>query len=201
MTAYTTCVYIDGFNFYHSIEQHIKDKEVVLYPSLRKLCSQKLESFADETHNLVEINYFTAYIEPTYKDPGKRYRQKNYNHALKCGPEYIKIHYGKFVRSGDDGKRKEKQSDVNLATRFVYDACMNEYDYAVILSNDTDFCGAIKFVLEQFPEKSVDVWSVDKVAEDLSKEATLCHSITVQDFAEVPQIANFSFDPKGVDMP
>ncbi len=41
---------------------------------------------------------------------------------------------------------EEKQTDVNLATHFVARAALGRFEQAAIISNDSDFVGAIKFV-------------------------------------------------------
>ena len=50
-------------------------------------------------------------------------------------PEYV------LVRDSE-----EKGSDVNLATRLLVDGFNREYEQAVVVSNDADFAGAIKYV-------------------------------------------------------
>ncbi len=100
--------------------------------------------------------------------------------------------------------KTEKRSDVNLATRFVYDACKNKYDYAVIISRDTDFCGMIEFVSDKFTKKIIDVWTVDEMTEELNEiiednKRVKHHRITNDDLIKLTQIANFSFDPSSVE--
>ena len=41
---------------------------------------------------------------------------------------------------------EEKGSDVNLATRLLVDGFNGEYEQAVIVSNDADFAGAMRYV-------------------------------------------------------
>lgn len=41
---------------------------------------------------------------------------------------------------------EEKGSDVNLATRLLVDGFNGEYEQAVVVSNDADFAGAIRYV-------------------------------------------------------
>lgn len=63
--------------------------------------------------------------------------------------------------------REEKQTDVNIAVYLVKEAFNNNYDTAILMSNDTDLIPAIKAVKESFPEKKVGVlfpidrWSVE----------------------------------------
>ena len=41
---------------------------------------------------------------------------------------------------------EEKGSDVNLATRLLVDGFSGEYEQAVVVSNDADFAGAMRYV-------------------------------------------------------
>ena len=41
-------------------------------------------------------------------------------------------------------KTEEKGSDVNLATHLLYDGFRNDYDIAVVISNDSDLLEPIK---------------------------------------------------------
>lgn len=211
MNTYKTSVYIDGFNFYHSIEGWIKNNEIALYPSLMALCEKKLASFPTQKHKFAKINiekidlhkihYFTAMVAITDDDLQKPSRQKEYNRALE--KEGVEVTLGEFKQKRDNTgkqKRTEKQSDVNLATRFVYDASTKKCNYAVIISSDTDFCGAIKFVLEKCRPMIVDMWTVGSTSRELRDVATICHPINSIDFNGIRQIANHSFDPSGVDM-
>ena len=44
---------------------------------------------------------------------------------------------------------EEKGSDVNLATRLLVDGFNGEYEQAVVVSNDADFAGAMRYVRDQ----------------------------------------------------
>ncbi len=208
MTQYRTCVYIDGFNLYYAAVVN-KPKLNIRYPSLWDLCLNKLNSFDDQAHRLAEIHYFTARVKVTSTDPSKRKRQRHYIHALKR--EGVQLCYGRFSRYEDSAGNptsKEKQTDVNLATHFVHGAYPSPdptqgYDYAVIISNDTDFCGAIKFVLKKFPEKKVDIWTVEgtEIARELDDMTVfhlnmLHHELTDTDLKNTPQIANKDYSGK-----
>ena len=84
-----------------------------------------------------------------------------YLRALETLPG-LEIHYGKF-RSGTKRRplaepvpglptsmlfrdSEEKGSDVNLATRLLVDGFNREYEQAVVVSNDADFAGAMRYV-------------------------------------------------------
>ncbi|WP_424945952.1 NYN domain-containing protein [Candidatus Spongiihabitans sp.] len=198
MTKYRTCVYIDGFNFYHSIEEQIKDG-ICYYPSLRMLCKNILESIVDQEHILGEIHYCTALVESTKVDPTKLDRQKAYISALKDKDEDVKIHYGNFVWSRRLNRRVEKRSDVNLAVHLLNDAWLDKYNFAVIISGDADYLEAVRMVKKTFPgkpEKIIEVWAVGQIANDLVGAADKCRTITDTDLVRAKPIANFGFHPR-----
>ena len=43
---------------------------------------------------------------------------------------------------------EEKGSDVNLATRLLVDGFNGDYEQAVVVSNDADFAGAMRYVTD-----------------------------------------------------
>ncbi len=50
---------------------------------------------------------------------------------------------------------EEKRSDVNLAVHILNDAWKDEYDCAVVVSNDSDMTEALKLVKENIPDKNI----------------------------------------------
>ena len=186
MTNYRTCVYIDGFNFYHSIHEQIKRK-IVYYPSLRNLCENILKSLVDQEHSIEEIHYFTAEVS----NSAKLARQREYINALK--KEDVKIHYGKFVWKEKLNRYTEKRTDVNLATHLLNDAWLDKYDFAVVISGDADYLEAIRLAKKGFPGKSkkvIEVWAVGEIANDLKGAADQCRTITDIDLKRAKQIVN-----------
>lgn len=84
-----------------------------------------------------------------------------YLRVLKTLPG-LEIHYGRF-KSGTKRRplaepapglptsllfhdSEEKGSDVNLATRLLVDGFNKEYEQAVVVSNDADLAGAMRYV-------------------------------------------------------
>jgi hypothetical protein len=47
-------------------------------------------------------------------------------------------------------KTEEKGSDVNLATHLLLDACRNDYDVAVVITNDSDLAEPLRVVRQEF---------------------------------------------------
>lgn len=50
-------------------------------------------------------------------------------------------------------KTEEKGSDVNIAVHLLNDAWLDNYDCAIIVSNDSDLAEAMKIVKEHHPSK------------------------------------------------
>ena len=150
--ALITNVYIDGFNLYY---RALKDT------SFRWLDVKKLADELFPGDSVAKVCYFTARLEIRPSNPGQAQRQQTYLRALATLPG-VEIHYGVF-RSGVKRRplagpvpglptyvvvrdSEEKGSDVNLATRLLVDGFNGEYEQAVVVSNDADFAGAMRYV-------------------------------------------------------
>ena len=103
------------------------------------------------------IKMFTANLKKMPWDPGASDRQKLYLTALRAHVPLLDIQYGKFhahevaMRDAKCPEKKhkvirpeEKGSDVNLALHMLNDAVNDEYDCAIMVSNDTDLCQALE---------------------------------------------------------
>ncbi len=147
-----TNVYVDGFNLYY---RALKDTSF-RWLDLRKLAETLLPD--DDIH---KICYFTARLDARPGNPSQPRRQLIYLRALATLPD-LEVHYGAF-RSGVRRRplaepipglpayvrirdSEEKGSDVNLATRLLVDAFNRECAQAVVVSNDADFAGAMRYV-------------------------------------------------------
>ena len=147
-----TNVYIDGFNLYY---RALKDTP------FRWLDLRKLAETLFPRDTIQKICYFTARLDARSSNLGQPQRQLIYLRALATLPG-LEIHYGVF-RSGVKRRplaepvpdlppyvlvrdSEEKGSDVNLATRLLVDGFSGEYEQAVVISNDADFAGAMRYV-------------------------------------------------------
>ena len=149
-----TNFYIDGFNLYYRALKGTEFK----WLDLRKLAEIL---FPEDT--IQRICYFTALISPRSNDPSKPQRQQAYLRALATLPD-LDIYYGafrprtkirplanpipglpKFVEVLDS---EEKGSDVNLATRLLVNGFHKAYEQAVVVSNDSDLAGPIRYVCD-----------------------------------------------------
>ena len=147
-----TNVYIDGFNLYY---RALKDTRY-RWLDLRALAENL---FPEDT--ICRVSYFTARLDARPNNPGQAQRQLIYLRALATLTGF-KTFYGVF-RSGVKRRplaepvrglpayvlvrdSEEKGSDVNLATRLLVDGFNGEYEQAVVVSNDADFAGAMRYV-------------------------------------------------------
>jgi len=147
-----TNVYIDGFNLYY---RALKDTP------FRWLDLRRLSETLFPRDSINRVCYFTARLDVRPGNPNQPRRQLVYLRALATLPAFD-AYFGVF-RSGVKRRplvepvvglpshvlvrdSEEKGSDVNLATRLLVDGFNGEYEQAVVMSNDADFAGAMRYV-------------------------------------------------------
>ena len=147
-----TNLYIDGFNLYY---RALKDTP------FRWLDLRRLAETLFPQDSINRVSYFTARLDVRPGNPGQAQRQLIYLRALATLPGFDS-YFGVF-RSGVKRRplaesvpglpsyvlvrdSEEKGSDVNLATRLLVDGFNGEYEQAVVVSNDADFAGAMRYV-------------------------------------------------------
>ena len=147
-----TDVFVDGLNFYNAA---VKDSPY-RWLDFRRLAENVLPE-----HTIGRIYYFTAIVQERPPDGSQPARQLAYLRALGTIQD-IEIHRGSFrswkirMPAADSPPEapifhkvrrvEEKQTDVNLTTHLVARAVNHDYEQAAIISADTDFVGAIKYV-------------------------------------------------------
>ncbi len=145
-------VYIDGFNLYYGCVKNTPYK----WLNPQALCQRMFPHY-----QINRIRYFTARIRGTSDDPRKPQRQAIFIRALQTIPN-LSVHYGHFLshtvrmplanpalggaRTVEVIKTEEKGSDVNLAAYLLLDGFDEDYDLAIIISNDSDLLEAIGLV-------------------------------------------------------
>jgi len=148
-----TNIYIDGFNLYYGC---IKGTPYH-WLNLAEMCRLLLPK-----DKIQRIKYFTALVTARQNDPDQPLRQQTFLRALQTIPG-LEIVLGSFLshevmmpRSPlGTGyvkviKTEEKGSDVNIATYLLLDAFRNDFELAVVVSNDSDLLIPIRVVTEQF---------------------------------------------------
>lgn len=153
-----TYIYVDGFNFYYGAVKGTPYKWLDFKMLFANLLQPK--------HNIACIKYFTAHVSGKI-DQGQPIRQQSFLRALEKHIPEIKIIYGQFLthtvvmplshnlEEYKDRmfyvpilKTEEKGSDVNLAVHLLNDAWKNEFDCAVVVSNDSDLAEALRMVVQ-----------------------------------------------------
>lgn len=146
-----TYVYVDGFNLYYGIRS-----TPFKWLDIRKFCQLTLPK-----NNILCIRYYTALVTYNPERPGQQTRQRLYWRALRSQPG-LSIHLGHFLShrcwlplaNAQPGvqtraeviRTEEKGSDVNLATHLLWDGFNDQYDVAVVVSNDSDLIEPIRLV-------------------------------------------------------
>ena len=137
-----TNVYIDGFDLYN---RAVKDTSYK-WLNLSKLCQALLPR-----HEIHRIRYFTALVHARPNDPQAPQRQQIYLWALKTIPS-LTMEFGQFrscvkerpLVTATPGQPRnvlvhdteEKGTDVNLATHLLMDGYVDDYEQALVISND-----------------------------------------------------------------
>ena len=148
-----THVFVDGFNLYYGCLKASGLK----WLDIRRLCNVLLRDAYIE-----KIYYFTARVKPRSDDPTQNSRQDTYLRALKTldGVEIIFGHFlshpvrmqkcdargnliGETVRVL---KTEEKGSDVNLASYLLRGAFRDEFEQAVLITNDSDLKAPLQII-------------------------------------------------------
>ncbi len=148
-----TNFYIDGFNLYYRV---MKDNPALKWLNFDAWCRRLMPS-AD----IQRIRYFTALVDARPDDPDQPNRQQIFWRALATTPT-VSIHLGRFktrtkrVRLAHPPPNtvlarisEEKGSDVNLATLLLADAFREDFDQAVVISDDSDLKLPIQIVANE----------------------------------------------------
>jgi uncharacterized LabA/DUF88 family protein len=140
--AKRVAVFIDNSNVFHHIYDLKKtDKNwVCLYDPLA--LAKKLAG----NRSLVYIGFYCVH-PPVYLLSGAKEEQRRYNLTQRYYSDIEKLP-GLEVKFGDlrgtKGQLQEKNLDTQLATDMVTMAAFNEYDVAILVSNDGDYKSAIE---------------------------------------------------------
>ena len=174
----TVIVYVDGFNLYRRALEGTPYK----WLDLDALASMLLTDY-----EVNQIRYFTANIKPLPNDTTQALRQQMYLRALRTNPR-ISIHISQFRSDSkimplypwefdaDNNpktvrvrKMKEKGSDVELASNFLFDAFQHKADAFILLSNDSDYAEPLRIVSEQLGKDVGVIFPTDAPSKELLK--------------------------------
>ncbi|MFC1732861.1 NYN domain-containing protein [candidate division KSB1 bacterium] len=202
------CAYIDGFNVYYGAVKETPYKWLDLY----KLSEYLLPAMS----TLKYVKYFTAKVKEM-GDKSRPIRQEKYWNALEAlyGKDRFRIIRGNFTvknkvfriskQQWDTEsafvknkatknsiwvmKSEEKGSDVNAGVNLVIDAFQDEFDYALVISNDTDLTTAVEYVKKNLSKKvylaSPLIWGKKSVHVKLKMACTKTVEFDQQDLMEL----------------
>jgi len=162
-----TNYYVDGFNLYYRALKHGPNRWLDLSALFNSIYPQ---------HQMHRIRYFTSMVSGS-SDPGAPIRQGLYLRALATTPS-LTFHYGQFNRNpvrrppvdpsiaDPDGcvgvwDTKEKGSDVNLASMLLLDAHKDDFEAAIVVTNDSDLVLPVQLVASVF-QKPVGILEPSK---------------------------------------
>lgn len=168
-------LFVDGFNYYYGLS---RGRPVRCHPRTKwanpVLLGQAICRQIGIDGTVGRVHYCSAPSLPGPNDPGQATRQHHYFQAL-SGVPGVTVTLGrhfekpKSVRAIDavTGQaigpafkamvREEKGSDVNLAAFLVRDAARDQFDVAIVLSNDSDLASAVNIAREDFGKEVVVV--------------------------------------------
>lgn len=143
-------VYVDGFNLYYGALRRTPFRWLDLSEACRLLFPRD---------HINQIKYFTARVSARPTDPDQPIRQATYWRALQTIPN-LTIIEGSFLvkpvmmplanttpqQYARVIKTEEKGSDVNLAVHLLNDAHKNDFELAVLVTNDSDLLEPVKIV-------------------------------------------------------
>ena len=206
-------VYVDGFNLYYLALKY--------NPQFKWLNVKALAQDVLSDENVISaVKYYTARVSARI-DPDAPRRQQIYFDALETIPNF-EIIQGKFLvtktyaalapppQGGKPPflpwpnvvriiKTEEKGSDVNLGAHLVRDAFKDEFDVAVVITNDTDLVEPIRIVVEELHKPVGVICPAENAANDLKEVASFIRHINHGRLAR-SQFPNPVIDGKGDEL-
>ena len=133
-------IYIDGSNFY----KYLKNKEVN-FPKGVKFDFLKFVNFLIKGNICVSKRYYVGIAKNfDNTDKSKEIVKGQQKFLSKIKKEGFCIKPGRLIY--DQGRIREKGTDVKIAADLIIGAVNDLYDVAILVSSDTDLIPAIKYV-------------------------------------------------------
>ena len=165
--------FIDGFNVYHSL---IAKRKYHKYLWLNYHAFA--QCFLKKSDLLISVLYFSAY--PVWDDE-KTKRHKLFVSALQNEGVWVIMNRFKdkeiFCKNCQQffWSKEEKQTDVSIGVHLYKEAQFDNYDKAILVTNDTDLIPAIEIVKYTFPQKRLGIlFPIDRHAAELKKVFHFC---------------------------
>lgn len=163
-------VYVDGFNLYNGALRKTSHKWLDLVALSQRLLQP--------TDLVQQVKFFTAQVERRPTSPDQQITQRLYWRALRASGN-VEIVEGQFKgrhkylplstsyrqlesdeaaginvvghapQMAEVYKCEEKGTDVNLAAHLVHDAHLQRFEFALVISNDSDLATSIRLVTKE----------------------------------------------------
>jgi uncharacterized LabA/DUF88 family protein len=165
--------FIDGFNLFHSLDNTDLYANKTFFRKYKWLNLKALcHSLLKKDQQINRIKYYTTIA--TWKSQESQAKHRNYIKALES-TGLIDVSYGLFRNKtkkcyhyneiycslcnckGNIPNIQEKRIDVQIAVDIIENATLNKYDTAIILSGDSDYIPAIKYIKRYCPKKQIGV--------------------------------------------
>ena len=176
-------VYIDSWNLYKGCLEGTPYRWI----DVAEMARQHLPKH----YTINRIRFFTAKVAARPHDIQAPVRQETLFRALRTLPN-LQMHFGRFLVSQTHMplvspppsgprwahviKTEEKGSDVNIATHLLVDVFDDEFDAAMVVSDDSDLVEPITIVRRRFG-KQVRVLSPRGRGTEMKRAATRWHQI------------------------
>ena len=125
-------IFIDGSNFYYSLRCSFSNTKI----DFEKFCN-----FLSENDDLIKIKYYNSPLNMDDDEEAYKKQQKFFDYLFEV--PLIDVYFGRLEKRSN-GKKAEKGVDVKLAVDLVVNAYKDNYDIAILVSNDPDFIPAIQ---------------------------------------------------------
>lgn len=127
-------VFIDGSNFYYSLKKTFLTSKVDI---------KKFIDFIVDKNNLISIKYYNAPLNQNDDEEAYKKQQKFFEYLKTISK--LDLYLGRLEKRPDNHKT-EKGVDVKIAIDLLVNAFKDNYDIAILISNDADFIPAIEEV-------------------------------------------------------
>ncbi len=128
-------IFIDGSNFYHNLKKHYKKTQIDFALLVEKLTGNDRE--------IVRTYYYNSPIDRNMNEEEYRKQQKFFEKIKRIDCFEIKL--GR-LQNNEDGSKKEKGTDVNIAVDMITKAYKDQYDVAILISGDADLAQVVQEV-------------------------------------------------------
>ena len=164
-------IFIDGSNFYHSLEENCKRVDVDFLAFARKLCDGR---------SLYRTYYYNV-LRDVERNQQAYHDQQKFLSTLYAIP-YFDVRLGKAKLRGDIAV--EKGIDIMLATDLLNFAWSKLYDVAILVSGDGDFAYAVQAIKNIGHYVEVAAFSAN-LSSDLGRVADEHNLLTPEFFSDL----------------